>query len=69
MTVSELNVDQMSELKQAYLCQYLLEVEDRTPSWEELADADEIVPDDLVFDVYGDTVFSPDDFGCSAGQY
>ena len=65
LTVSELTNEQMLELKQNYLCQHLLEVEDRTPSYGELADADEIVSDHLIYDAYGGTLFVPDDFFCS----
>ena len=65
LTVSELSDDQMLELKQNYLCQHLDEVEDRSPSYGELADADEIVPTELIYDAYSGTLFVPDDFFCS----
>lgn len=66
MTVSELTAEQMEELKQNYLTQHLLKVEDRTPSYEELANAAEIVPDPIIYDAYGATIFYNDDFACSA---
>ena len=44
MTVSELSFEQMEELKQNYLINHLLEVEDRSASYEEIASAAEIVP-------------------------
>ena len=66
MTVSELSNDQMLELKQDYLTQHLLEVEERTPSYGELADADNIVDDAIIFEQYDGVVFSEDDFACSA---
>ena len=33
----------------------------------ELADADALISDEELFDVYEDTEFSPDDFFCSSG--
>lgn len=62
MTVSELTREQLVQLKQSYLTDHLLEVEDRTPSYGELADADEIVPDAVIFGAEAATIFSPDDF-------
>ncbi len=62
MTVSELNADEMTMLKQNYLTERLIEVEGRTPSWGELADADDIVGDQLIFEAYADFEFSKDDF-------
>lgn len=47
MTVSELSFEQMEELKQNYLINHLLEVEDRSASYEEIASAAEIVPDNI----------------------
>ena len=66
LTVYDLNPDQMLELKQAYLTQMFEETEEESPSWDELARADEIVDDQLIFDAYANTVFSNDDFVCSA---
>ena len=68
LTVYDLNPDQMLELKQAYLTQMFDETEERSPSWDELARADEIVDDSLIFDAYAGTLFSNDDFVCSAGM-
>ena len=58
MTVSELSSDQLFELKQYYLTQHLLEVEGRSPSYGELADADSIVDDAIIFEEYAGVVFS-----------
>lgn len=66
-TVSDLTAEQMFELKQAYLCQHFEECEDREPSWDELANADRIVDDWLIFDSYSGTMFTADDFYCSSG--
>lgn len=68
LTVYDLSPEQMLELKQAYLTQMFDETEERSPSWDELARADEIVDDQLIFDAYANTVFSNDDFVCSAGM-
>ena len=65
MYVTELNRDQLNELKQAYLCELADcgELEEVVGvSYNELADADEIVPDND----YQDIVFSEDDFFCNA---
>lgn len=67
MDVFELSHEQMEELKQAYLCEHLLEVEDRTPSWGELALADEIVSNTMIFEQYAGVIFSEDDFFCTMG--
>lgn len=65
MTISELTADQMTELKQAYLTEHLLETEERTPSYNEIANADEIVPDWVIFEAYSGTIFSEYDFCCT----
>lgn len=64
MNVTELNRDQLIELKQSYLCQLndcgeheeVVEV-----SYDELANAD-----DVIFEHYQGVIFSEDDFFCSA---
>lgn len=66
LTVYDLNPEQMIELKQVYLTQMLDETEGRFPGWDELACADEIVDNRLIFDAYANTVFSSEDFMCSA---
>ncbi|MBO5628353.1 MAG: hypothetical protein J5965_04655 [Aeriscardovia sp.] len=67
MSVSEFTRDQLIELKQSYLCRHLDECEDRSPSYGELADADELVSDDTIYENYGGYDFSSDDFFCTAG--
>lgn len=62
MNVAELNRDQLIELKQAYICQYLEDTEGRSPSWGALAAADNIVSDDYIIDFYGGIVFAEEDF-------
>lgn len=68
MLFYDLNPEQMLELKQVYLTQMFEETEEEFPSWDELARADEIVDDSLIFDAYAGTVFSNDDFVCSTGM-
>lgn len=68
LTVSDLTADQMLELKQAYLCEHYNEIEDGgDPLWGELANADSIVPDWLIFDAYSGVTFTAEDFFCSVG--
>ena len=65
MTVSEVNHDQMIELKQSYLSQHFDECEDRSPSQKELAAADELVSDETIYEVYDGYDFGADDFFCT----
>jgi len=68
LTVSELSRMQLFELKQNYLNNHLLEVEDRSASYNELANADEIVDDEIIFENYSSVLFSDDDFSASAAS-
>lgn len=65
MTFDELNNDQRIELKQSILTCRNEAMGDGT-SYEELANADDLVSDEDLRDWYGSTVFSEDDFLCSA---
>ena len=65
MSVYELNEDQKNELKENYITE-MAKLEDRTPSYGELANATK-VPDELIYKLYADITFSPDDFWCTAG--
>jgi hypothetical protein len=67
-TVYDLTIEQMQELKQDYLFASLEEVEGRSPSWYEIANANEIVPDWIIFDNYSRVIFTDDDFSCTAGD-
>lgn len=62
MSVRELTREQMIQLKQWYLTDYLMVTENREPSWGELAYADGLVSDEAIFENLGDICFSPDDF-------
>lgn len=68
MNVTELSREQLIEMKQAYLMEFedCGEYEDVVSvSWGELMNVDELVPDDIIFDKYADTIFTDDDFWCS----
>lgn len=67
LEVRELSRDQLSELKQSFLFDRMVENGD-WPSYGELADAGEAISDEAVFAAYEGTVFSPDDFCCSVGM-
>lgn len=61
MSVTELSREQLTELKQAYLTE-LLDRDGLEPSWGELADADQLIPDAEIFEAYEGCIFAPDDF-------
>lgn len=63
-TLQELNADQITELKQSYLCN--VKYENAGVSWGMLANAGSIVSDDELEEEYGSTCFTDDDFFCSA---
>ena len=67
MNVRELSQEQILELKQRYLTDWCdtLPVP-RTPSMQELAEADSLVEDELVFDYFEGTDFVPEDFACGS---
>ena len=62
MTLKDLNKDQKLYLKQDMLTKELLEVEGRTPSYGELAEADELVTDEALEREHGATEFVDEDF-------
>lgn len=64
MKVTELNREQLICLKERYLCDWYDSIGD-TPSWEELANADETVADETVFIYFDGTEFVPEDFTTS----
>lgn len=73
MNVRELNKDQMLELKQNYLTKLadegsyaeVMNCDYNEPSYWDLANADDIVPDDVIFREYDNVFFVPDDFFCT----
>ena len=75
MTVRDLKREQLKELKGNYLVE--LDNEGQLEevvgidaiSYGVLADIDEIVPDNVVFEHYDGFTFGVDDFFCTAGMY
>lgn len=63
MHVSELNRDQLTELKQSYLMQHNEEMGEGT-SYDELARADSIISDEMIYETYSGINFTEDDFSC-----
>ncbi len=64
MKVTELNREQLICLKERYLCDWYDSIGD-TPSWEELANADDFVADETIFYYFEGTEFVPEDFTTS----
>ena len=62
MKVTELNRDQLVQLKQDYLCDIADKRNGESPSWYEIANADALVSDKEVFDYYAGIDFVPEDF-------
>lgn len=67
MNVTDLSRDQLIELKGDYICTRNDEQGERT-YWSDFADADELVSDEEVYEVYADVDFVNDDFMCSMGR-
>lgn len=73
MNINQLNTEQLEELAQSYLTEHYHEynpdaAELEGPSYGELAAALDIVGRDTLATEYADTVFSSDDFSCTAQQ-
>ena len=74
MNVKELTREQLVELKQHYMAELVnegtfAEVMNRDydePSYSDLANADEIISDDFIFEHYDGVDFVTDDFFCTA---
>lgn len=64
MRLCDLTKEQRTEVKQRVLCDRLLEGQNRTPGYSELADADELVSDKELEEAYGGTEFTLGDFCC-----
>lgn len=70
MNVYELTREQLTELKGNYLIDLANEgsfaevvgVDYDFPSWGDMANADEIVPDDVIYEQYGGVEFVEEDF-------
>lgn len=59
MNVRELSRFQLNALKESYICETV-----DSPSWEDLANAENI-PDSVIFDYYSGIHFVDDDFFCT----
>lgn len=70
MTVRELSPEQYKELCQAYITEFWVDDEDGTesPSYYDLAVADELVAEDVIYRYYDGINFTNDDFVCTAGK-
>lgn len=64
MRVEDLNRDQLTELKQ----HYWIETHDEDPDYYTLANIDDFVSDDEVYDEYAGTEFTWDDFDGGAEE-
>ena len=65
MAVRELTREQLEELKSQYYDSRIYEQEGRSASYDELADADDLVTDEEIFNEYAGTDFVEDDFFCT----
>ena len=74
MTLQELSKDQLHELKENYLMRLadegtfaeVMRTDYDEPSYGDLANADSIVPDDVIEREYEGVCFVEDDFFCTA---
>jgi len=74
MTIKDLSQDQLHELKERYLMKLadegtfaeVMDVDYDAPSYGDLENADEIIPDDVIEREYEDVCFVDDDFFCTA---
>lgn len=66
MLVTELNKNQLEELKQRYYCEKM-DAQGEGVSYGELIEIDNLVSDNEIFEEYGATDFHNDDFFCTAG--
>lgn len=63
MTLNDLSKDEMLELKERYLTQ-----KNKSISYDEIAFADELVSDKEIFEEYGNTIFTEEDFFCNSNN-
>ena len=70
MTIHELNADQLRELKERYLCDLanegdyaeVMDTDHDEPSYWDLAHADQLVPDDVLYRQWEGYEFNEEDF-------
>lgn len=63
MSVKELSREQLIELKAMFYAE-----NNNNVSWGELANVDELVSDETIFNEYSGTIFTNDDFFCTCGK-
>ena len=63
MSIKELTREQLIELKQKYYTE-----RNENVSYGELADIDNLVSDNEIFEEYGDITFVEEDFFCTSGK-
>ena len=70
MTVRELNREQYKELCQDYITRFWTDLEKGTtsPSRGDLACADELVSEDIIYNYYDGIEVTEDDFFCEKGD-
>lgn len=70
MTSRDLSPDQFKELCQRYITDNWTDSVNNTtsPSYDDLANAEELVAEDVIHDYYEGVVFTNDDFFCTAGK-
>lgn len=74
MDVRDLSREQLIELKEHYMIELadegiyaeIMGVDWDEPSMGEIANADELIPDDVIFNHYEGFTFSDEDFFCTA---
>jgi len=65
-TVSELTHEELAELKLDYYTGMIMEKEHRTPSYDEMADIDNLVDDAFIMNHYSHITFVDEDFFCNS---
>ena len=70
MTVQELNREQYKQLCQAYITEFWSDFEEGTssPSYYDLACADELVDENIIYNYYDGIDFAEEDFFCNKGE-
>ena len=62
MSVKDLTSEQLEQLKVQYLDNLLMEEENRNISYMEIATINDLVSNDLIYDLYNNYVFVEEDF-------
>lgn len=62
MSVKDLTKEQLAQLKVQYLDNLLMEKENRNISYGEIANIDDLVNDEIIYDLYSCYMFVEEDF-------